>query len=95
MAGIRGKSVKATTIDVAEGFVIVNPIFLKSLEAEVLKDLYQEIAKTQTEIRNERFPTNDIAAIRVRNLRLQRLYSAQMIIRTFARERRISLISQK
>jgi len=94
MAGIRGKSVKALTLDVAEGYVTVNPIFLKSIEPDVLRELFHELTKTQAEIRNERFPTNDIAAIRARNLRLQRLYSAHMIIRNFARERRISLLTQ-
>ena len=44
------------------------------------------------ELRAERFPANDVKAIRMRNLRLQRLYSAQMVIRNFARERRLPLV---
>jgi hypothetical protein len=92
MGNVRGKSNKALTIDVAEGYVIVNPLFLKPFDHEGLKDFYQHIEKTQRELRSEKFPTNDIQAIRMRNLKLQRLYSAQMIIRTFARDRRIPLI---
>jgi len=92
MGNVRGKSTKALTVDVAEGYVAVNPLFLKSFDPDSLKDFYHQIDKTQRELRAERFPSNDIQAIRMRNLKLQRLYSAQMIIRNFARERRIPLI---
>jgi len=92
MANVRGKSNKALTMDVAEGYVAVNPIFLKPFDPEALKEFYHEIDKTQKFLRSEKFPTNDIEAIRLRNLKLQRLYLATVIIRTFARERRIALI---
>ena len=92
MANVRGKSLKALTLDVAEGYTTVNPIFLKLFEPEQLKEFYKELFKTQNDLRAERFPTNDLTAIRNRNLRLQRLYSASMIIRTFAKERRILLV---
>jgi hypothetical protein len=91
MGNVRGKSNKALTVDVAEGYVAVNPLFLKPFDRENLKDFYHQIEKTQKDLRAERFPANDIAAIRMRNLKLQRLYSAQMIIRNFAKERRIPL----
>lgn len=92
MPTIRGKSLKAITYDIAEGYVVVNPIFLKPLDDDSLKGLYHELMKTQTEIRGEKFPHGDSQAIRWRNTRLQRLYSASMIIKNFARERRIILI---
>jgi hypothetical protein len=93
MSNIRGKSLKALSYDVAGGFVTVNPIFLKPFSPENLRDFFKEISKIQSEIRGERFPVNDMAAIRNRNLRLQRLHSAMMVIRNFARERKITLIS--
>lgn len=92
MANVRGKSNKAIIMDVAEGYIAVNPIFLKPFAPEALKELYHEIDKTQKFIRSEKFPANDIEAIRMRNLKLQRLYLATVVIRTFARERRIALI---
>ena len=92
MPTIRGKSLKAITYDIAEGYVVVNPIFLKPLDDDSLKGLYHELMKTQTEIRGDKFPHGDTQAIRWRNTKLQRLYSASMIIRNFARERRIILI---
>jgi hypothetical protein len=48
--------------------------------------------RTQAEIRREKFPYNDTKAIRLRNTRLHRLHSASIIIKGFARERRITLI---
>ena len=92
MPTIRGKSLKAITYDIAEGYVVVNPIFLKPLDDDSLKGLYHELMKTQTEIRADKFPYGDTQAIRWRNTKLQRLYSASMIIKNFARERRIILI---
>jgi len=89
---IRGKSLKAITYDIAEGYVVVNPIFLKPLDDDSLKGLYHELMKTQTEIRADKFPHGDTQAIRWRNTKLQRLFSASMIIKNFARERRIILI---
>ena len=92
MPTIRGKSLKAITFDIAEGYVVVNPLFLKPLDNESLKGLYHEILKTQTLIRGEKFPHSDAKAIRWRNTRLTRLHSAMMIIKNFARERRIIIV---
>jgi hypothetical protein len=91
MPNVRGKSLKAVIRDVAEGYVAVNPLLLKSFDHETLREFYHEISKVQVEIRAERFPTRDIQAIRGRNLKLQRLFGATMIIRNFARERRVPL----
>jgi hypothetical protein len=91
MPNVRGKSLKAVVRDVAEGYVAVNPIFLKPFDAQTLQVFYGEMSRVQVEIRAEKFPAHDVAAIRNRNLRLQRLYSAIMIIRNYARERRILL----
>lgn len=92
MPTIRGKSLRATAFDIAEGYVVVNPLFLKSLESDSIKGLYQEIAKAQGEIRSEKFPHGDTTAIRRRNTRLQRLNSALMVLKNFARERKILLV---
>jgi hypothetical protein len=77
----------AITKDIAEGYVIVNPIFLKPLDIETLKGLRQQIAKLQTEIRGEKFPFKNTKAIRSRNMRLQRLHSALMIMNNYVKEK--------
>lgn len=88
---IKGKSLKSIARDVSEGHITVNPLFLKPFESENLKELHHEVVKTQAEIRGEKFPYNDIQAIRWRNMRLQRLHTAAMIIKNFARDKRIQL----
>ncbi len=92
MPNVKGKSLKALTLDIAEGYTAVNPIFLKLFGPEQLKEIYRTISKTQNDIRGERFPSNDLTAIRIRNLKLQRLHSASMVIRNFAKERKITLL---
>ncbi len=89
MISLRGKSLTAIAKDIAEGYVIVNPLFLKPLDADTLKTLYGQIMKVQAEIRGEKFPFNDIAGIRSRNMRLQRLHTTLMVIRNFVKERRM------
>lgn len=91
-SSIRGKSLKAVAYDIAEGYITVNPLFLKPLDLDSLTGLYHEIMKTQVAIRGEKFVVSDTQAIRWRNVRLQRLYSALMVIKNFARERRIILV---
>lgn len=92
MPTIRGKSLKAISYDISEGYLTVNPIFLKSLDDDSLKSLYHEIIKVQAEIRAEKFPQSDTQLIRNRNIRLQRLHQSLMVIKNFARERKIMLI---
>lgn len=89
---IRGKSPRAIAYDIAEGYVIVNPLFLKPLDAEALKELHKEIMKAQAEIRSEKFPHSDVMAIRRRNMRLSKLHQSAMVIRNFAKERRTIIL---
>lgn len=89
MISLRGKGLSAISRDIAEGYVIVNPLFLKSLDAEGLKGLYGQIMKIQIEIRGEKFPFREIVAIRNRNMRLQRLHTALIVIKNFAKEKKM------
>ncbi len=88
---VRGKGYKAIAYDIAEGYVTVNPLFLKPLDNEALKAIFQEIRKCQIEIRAEKFPYNDMQAIRMRNTRLQRLHTSTMVIANYAKSKKIIL----
>ena len=88
---LRGKSITAVAKDVAAGFFTINPLALKQFDAEACKALHQQLKKLQTEVRGEKFPLNDIPAIRSRNARLQRLYGAIMILEHSAKEKNIRL----
>ncbi|MBI3592220.1 MAG: hypothetical protein HY099_01845 [Nitrospirae bacterium] len=85
------RNFKGIAADISEGFVTINPIFLKPFDEKSLKSLYLVLMRAQTEIRIEPFPYRDMHLIRKRNLRLQRLYTALMVIKTFAREKRFRL----
>lgn len=89
------RNFKAVSSDIAEGFLSVNPIFLKPFDEKSLKSLYQAVERMQVEIRTETFPYNDVELIRKRNLKLQRLYSAQIVLKNYAREKRFKLEEEK
>ncbi len=90
-SGFKGKSMKAVAADVAEGYVSVNPLFLKKFDKDMIKDLYDNLNKAMTGTRNEKVALNDHASLRMRNMKLQRLHNAMIILRNIAREKRISL----
>jgi hypothetical protein len=90
-SGFKGKSMKMVAMDVAEGFITVNPLFLKKFDKEMTKDLYDNLNKTLTFIRNDKIDFTNQAALRMRNLKLQRMHNAMIIIRNIAREKRIPL----
>lgn len=81
------RNFKAIVSDISEGFVAVNPIYLKPFDENAIKSLCRAIERKQIEIRSEPFPYDNICLIRERNIRLQRLYSALMVIKNFAREK--------
>lgn len=91
MAEQFNRNYKAIVSDIAEGFIAVNPIFLKPFDENSLKSLCRAIERKQMEIRAEPFPYDDAYLIRKRNIRLQRLYAALMVIKNFARERRFAI----
>ncbi|MGO9377214.1 MAG: hypothetical protein ACLPN1_18540 [Dissulfurispiraceae bacterium] len=86
-----GRNFKGIASDIAEGFVVVNPIYLKPFEAGQLKSFYDALQRKQNEIHAEPFPYGQVELIRKRNLRLQRVYNAISLIKNYTRERRIIL----
>jgi hypothetical protein len=86
-----GRNVKAIAADIAEGYVVVNPIFLKPFDNESLKKFYESMLRKQNELRIEPFPYGNVELIRKRNMRLQRVYAAIILIRNYAREKKIIL----
>lgn len=88
---VRGKSIAAVAADIAEGFIFLNPLILKNFSNEVYKELYHQLRKLQTVVRNEKFPFHDQEAIRRRNLRLQRLHQAIVVLQNAARVRKVAL----
>jgi hypothetical protein len=90
-SGFKGKSMKMVAVDVAEGFITVNPLFLKKFDKDMIKNLFENLNKTLTSIRNDKLDFGNQTALRMRNMKLQRMHNAIIIIRNIAREKRIPL----
>jgi hypothetical protein len=90
-SGFKGKSMRVVAIDVAEGYLSVNPLFLKKFDKDMVKDLYDVLNKALTATRNEKIDLTDQTSVRNRNMRLQRLHNAMIVLRNTAREKRIPL----
>ena len=88
MNGKGKKNLKAMASDIADGYITLNPLFLKPFNEESLKSLYSLVMRAQTEIRIEPFPYHEIELIRKRSLKLQRLYAALIVIKNIAREKK-------
>ena len=91
MAGVGGKSMKQVATDVIEGFSTVNPLFLKKFDKDQVKDLYEHLNKAMTGVRNLPVTFHDQVSMRNKNMKLQRLHNAIIIVRNHAREKRIPL----
>ena len=90
-SGFKGKSMKAVAVDVAEGYISVNPLLIKKFDQDMVKALYENLNKALTATRNEKLVLTDQAALRMRNMKLQRLHNAMIVLRNIAREKRIPL----
>ena len=89
--GFKGKSMKMVAFDVAEGLLTVNPLFLKKFDKDMIKELFDNLNRTLTGIRTEKIDYSNQIALRTRNMKLQRIHNAMIILRNAAREKRIPL----
>jgi len=87
----RGKSMRVVAVDVAEGYISVNPLFLKKFDKDMVKELNDHLNKALTGTRNEKIDFTNQVALRTRNMKLQRLHNAMIVLRNVAREKRIPL----
>jgi hypothetical protein len=69
----------------------VNPLFLKKFDKDMIKELYEHLNKSMTATRTEKIDLADQAQLRTRNMKLQRLHNAMIIVRNTAREKKIPL----
>ena len=89
--GVGGKSMKAVANDVGEGYMTINPLVLKKFDKDMVKELYEHLNKSMNTARNLAVPLNDMIALRQKNMKLQRLHNALIVLRNTAREKRIPL----
>ncbi|MBA4349558.1 MAG: hypothetical protein C0415_06190 [Thermodesulfovibrio sp.] len=86
------RNFKAIAFDISDGLVTVNPIFLKPFGEKGLKSLYKAIERKRSEIHAEPFPYDAPDLIRKRNMRLQRLHGALIVVKNFAREKNYTIL---
>lgn len=84
------KNLKGVVSDIVDGFITVNPLYLKKFKTDELTALYQLINRKQLEIRTEIVSLNDIASIRIKNMRLQRINTAINTISYYLKSKKIS-----
>lgn len=84
-------SPKALTKDIADGFFDLTALILKKYTPAEIKTIHVNIHLLLREIRGEGIPSEDIPAIRRRNLRIQRLNQALLVLQTYCRKHRIPL----
>ncbi len=77
--------------DVADGYFMLTPPILKSYAPVDLKTIVVNIGIVSRELRQELIPTEDVMAIKARNMKLSRLNQAEMVIQAYCRKRRIPL----
>jgi hypothetical protein len=85
------RNMKAVAADIVEGFVTVNPLYLKTFSPEELKALNHFLTRKQSEVRTEAISGNDLSLIRQKNLKLQRLNIALTVLSNYAKGRKIPL----
>ncbi len=88
------RNMKAVAADIVEGFVTVNPLFLKTFSPDELKTLNHFLMRKQSEVRAEAIAGNDLSLIRQKNLRLQRLNIALTVLNNYAKVRKIPLVEK-
>ncbi len=75
--------------DVAQGFMSLSPPMLKPYTAADLKTILMNLALVARELRQEQIPQDDVMAAKARNMKLSRLNQAEVVIRAYAKKKRI------
>jgi hypothetical protein len=89
--GSMGRSLAVMAKDIMEGYVYLNPLVLKKLDAASFKELYMQLRRLQITIRAAGVDLADLEALRHRNQKLQRMHQAMSVLENQAKAQKISL----
>jgi len=84
-------SPKAFARDIAEGFIDLTPLVLKKFTRGEIKIIHTNLNLILREVRGQGVSQDDIPAIRHKNLRLQRLNQALLVLHTYCKQHKIPL----
>jgi len=82
-------SPKKLAEDVANGFTMFSPPGLRQYNAADLKTLLANLAMVARELRGQQIPTDEVLALKSRNMKLSRINQAEMVIRAHCKKQRI------
>jgi hypothetical protein len=88
MGKFMGGSAYAAARDIAEGFLNVTERTFKKLSAAEMNALGHEVDRYLRELRGEAISAEDTVALQTRNRRIQRLNSANVVLRNCRTARR-------
>ena len=89
MGNFTGGSAYAMVQQIADGFLLVTERTFIRLGRGELDKLGFELDKVLREVRGEQPALEDLAAVRKRNRKIQRLNTCRMMLRTYRQRRRI------
>jgi hypothetical protein len=75
--------------DIAGGYLLVTPRTFQQMSVAQLEMLAVELNRRLREIRGDQPSLDDQPALQLRNRRIQRITTANMIMQTYRRSRRI------
>ncbi|PNU19825.1 hypothetical protein C2E25_10350 [Geothermobacter hydrogeniphilus] len=84
-------SPKKLAQDIAGGFTSLSQSGLKQYTPADLKTILTHLAIVTRELRAEQIPLEDVPAVKAKNMKLSRLNQAAMVVRAYAKKRRIPL----
>ena len=84
-------SPKKMAQDIAEGFFSLSPPMLKQYTPADLKTIQVNLGIVTRELRQEQPLQDDLMAIKARNMKLSRLNQAEVVLRAYAKKKRINL----
>lgn len=83
MANFPGGSAWAMVRDIAGGYLAATERTFRPFQRPDLDRMEHELDRLMREIRSEQPPLDDVAALQQRNRKLQRLRSAQVMLRAY------------
>ncbi len=84
-------SPKKMAQDIADGYMSLSPPMLKTYTAADLKTVLANLGMVARELRQEQVPQEDVMAVKAKNMKLSRLNQAEVVIRAYAKKKRIAI----
>jgi len=76
-------------VDISEGYTNITMATLKKYTPPDLKTINANLNIVLRELRREQIPLEDIMAIKMKNMKIQRVNQALSVIRTYCKKKRI------